>query len=281
MILPLLVFIVVIIIIAISFKTEHFQSSPSSSSSITEAATTVVTKPVTVSNVTFLINTDTTPQLMSSTQLVNFIDFLKTQVVNSFSIPDYQFTIIRTLTKAEDQSTGQTTPTQTSNNPTDPSQSVLVTERFNTYIEIRFTKLLDVNVLSEGIENMKVDLFGGVNSFFYNIKENTRGLSTGAIQISLVDTGEAEFINQGTYVSGSTVVDSNESDNTTTPSTTQPVHRLDKKTILSKSSCVHTENKCNVGYKPFSYLEFNYNKKTDKPYSNREKTTLKTRFKER
>jgi len=285
MILPLLVFIVVIIIIAISFKTEHFQSSTSSSSSITEAATTVVTKPVTVSNVTFLINTDITPPLMSTTQLANFINFLKTQVVNSFSIPDYQFTISHTRTEAEDQSTGQNTPTQTSNNPTDPtdpSQSVLVTQpRFNTYIEIRFTKLLDVNVLSEGIENMKVDLFGGVNSFFYNIEKNTSGLSTGAIQISLVDTGEAEFINQGTYVSGSTVVDSDESDNTTTPSTTQPVHRLDKKTILSKSSCVHTENKCNVGYKPFSYLEFNHNKKTDKPYSNREKTTLKTRFKER
>jgi len=288
MILPLLVFIVVIIIIAISLKTEHFQSSTSSSSSMTQAATPAVTRPVTASNVTFLINADITSPLMSTTQLANFIDFLKTQVVNSFSIPDYQFTISHSRVEAEDededQSSNQNTPTQTSNNPTNPtdtSQSVLVTPpRFNTSIEIRFTNRLDVNVVSEGIDNMKLNLFGGVNSFFYNIQQNTSGFSTGAIQISLVDTGETELINQGTYVSGSNVVDSDESDNTT-PSTTQPVHRLNKKTILSKSSCVNTEDKCNVGYKPFSYLEFNHNKKTDKPYTNREKTTLKTRFKER
>ena len=36
---------------------------------------------------------------------------------------------------------------------------------------LRFTNLLDVNVISEGIDNMKLNLFGGVNSFFYNIHD--------------------------------------------------------------------------------------------------------------
>ena len=120
-------------------------------------------------------------------------------------------------------------------------------------------------------ENIKTNLFG-VNAFFYNVEQGTSGFSADSIRISLVDTGRDEFINYGTYTARSVVETADSSNAVTTPSTTQPVHRLNTKTILSKSSCVHTENKCNVGYNPFSYLELNYNKKTDKPSTNREIT---------
>lgn len=285
MILPLLVFIVVIIIIVISVKTEHFQNSTTSSTGVTEAATrTVVTRPVSATNVTFTINRDIAPSSMNSVQQLNFIQFLTTEVVNNFSVPDYQFEIHHEQIEAEDEDeiTTQNTPTQTSGNQTEPADPDPTSgPRFNTAIEIRFKNLLDVNVVTNGIENMKTNLFGGVNAFFYNIEQGTSGFTSDSIRISLVNTGQPEFINYGTYTARSVVDPDHSPVTVTNPVTTQPVHRLDTKTILSKSSCVHSENKCNVGYKPFSYLEFNYNKKTDKPYTNREKTTLKTRFKER
>ena len=145
MILPLLVFIVVIIIIVISLKTEHFQNSTTSSGTMTEPATpTVVTRPVTATNISFTINTDIRPPAMTPVQQRNLLQFLITQVVNNFSVPDYEFNIQHSPIEAETETTTQTPETQAVSDQTEP----VITEptpvpQFNTAFQIRFTNLLD------------------------------------------------------------------------------------------------------------------------------------------
>ena len=57
---------------------------------------------------------------------------------------------------------------------------------------------------------------------------------------------------------------------------------LNRENILSKRMCINTKDKCNVGFKPYSYLELEKrDPKTNKYYTDDEKIAIKTRFKER
>ena len=55
---------------------------------------------------------------------------------------------------------------------------------------------------------------------------------------------------------------------------TEPVNDniITTEKLLSKKSCVNTEDKCNGGYKPYSYGIKDINPDTERPYLDSEKT---------
>lgn len=279
MILPLLVFIVVLVIIFISVKTEHFNVTESS---ITESVTT--TQPTTTNESSLIrfgldinLSDVSDTSVLSTTQRTNFMNLLTTQIVTAFSTPDYNFDIYPPYGRSH------TVPSPT--NVTTPSS-------VNTVFEIRFNSLLNSTEAEASINRLKVNMFGGVNSFYYNRQDGTIGYSSDSIQISLINMFNIglstsllsdEYILLDTYTSNTQPVN----DESTTPSlssgVTQPVlERLNKKTLLSKSACINSEEKCNIGYKPYSYVQLEgTNPKTGEPYRRAEKESVKNRFKER
>jgi hypothetical protein len=91
MILPLLVFIVVLVIIFISVKMEHFSATESS---ITETVTPQPSTSDEASLIRFVLDIDISDDsALTITQRTNFMNLLTTQLVTAFSTPDYNFDI--------------------------------------------------------------------------------------------------------------------------------------------------------------------------------------------
>ena len=291
MILPLLVFIVVLVIIFISVKTEHFSATESS---ITDAVTPQPTTTGESSLIRFVLDIDIS-NAFTGTEQTSFSNLLTTQIVNAFSTPDYNFEICPSWFLEND--TFRLSPA-CSPQPTheEPSPTNVTTpSSVYTIFEVKFPGiLLDSTEAEASINRLKVNMFGGVNSFFYNRADGTIGYSSDSIKISILNMAELglesaaqtqtdEYIQLETYTSSTQPVNNDSTEPSTSSGVTQPaLARLNKKTLLSKNSCINSEEQCNIGYKPYSYVQLEgTNHKTGERYRNAEKESVKNRFKER
>jgi hypothetical protein len=270
MILPLLVFLVVLISVLVSFKREHF--SPTSSITQTTPITTSPPEPSELDRnkpnhtyISFLVDNSSgnyskkTEDTSSKTSLTNS---LIVAIISEFNDGDLDGGMITVnYEEQEPISSGSTTQatSTTESSIKDYSEVTVIIPKYYTLLEI-----------TPHINKLKSTFFGDLNN-----------------QITLSDSS---IIKLGQYDNGEYIkLTLNEAPNVTGPTTTVKVEPtkavkkpLTSEELLSKKSCVDKENNCNIGFKPYSMLEFSgVNKNTNKKFTDKEVELKKTQLSER
>ena len=256
MILPLLVFIVVLLAVLISFKREHFQIATTSANTVPLVTTSGSNKNEgDVTNISFIINnssylySSSVEDLSGQTSMTNAIISAILQEFNDMDLDGSLISVIYNDLENEPTATSMASgsTTQASINKSE----VLVT------IPKYYASLF----LSTHINNLKSTFFGELNN---------------QITLSATNIVEMYAYNDGEFVKYSSTEHEEPavtSSPTITSSSTEDVRKpLTKEELLSKKACVHSENKCNIGFKPYSMLEFNVvNPSTNKPFTTKER----------
>lgn len=270
MILPLFVFLVVLIAVLVSFKREHFQTTPASQTNpvITRAleSNEVNTDSPNTTFITFIVNNRTgnystvTSDQTAKTSLINLIipaiisEFNDVDLDGSMISISYRDIELPTLTNS---SSPQTT--------TSVENSVAKSE-----VIVEISKYYTTLFLTSHINNLKATFFGDINTYIT--------LSAGNI-LELYPYDDGEYIKVTSTEPLNQVTESV----VTEPVVTRKVKKpLTNEEMLSKQTCVDKEKKCNVGFKPYSMLEFNGNNTaTNKKFTENEIEMKKTQFSER
>ena len=307
MILPVIVFIVVLVIILLSFKTEHFQaiggteqetsgtssssssedgsdsgsetssSSSSSSSSATDDSSTQVTvnslmgrSEENTTYLSFIIDVD--PELFSDTSTSNLKNNLSanilSNIINSFNVNDFDINIQYDLSTQNNEHT-----------------EVLITISDHKYTD---------EEMVEYVQSLEDTLFGGIYQIVIgnrvlNVQNYTNSPSLYIkFRSNPIETDNTtSSSNSNSPSSTSSAIATSTSPCVSSSACIEPTEPVDDNIItteklLSKKSCVNTEEKCNIGYKPYSYLELEHtNPDTERPYLNSEKTQKKKMLSQR
>ena len=333
MILPLLVFIVVLIIVLISFKREHFQDASvttnvSQTSSVSESSN-VVTNSVSAAsnnnnlgkddyegkiNIKFILDQNIVDKPLIVRN--HLIDTIKVGLVNAFLLDDFLFDIkfidssknaplikggvinggMETVTRMVTNSAG-TQPTITETRPVTRTVASLGGYPYTEVVILLSKKIPDDKIL-KGIEELQKGFFNGDSSFTLMVD-----MKKGGIPNRYSDSHSYRLIEYGSDDSSTTtsVIEANSLIKTldnffkygyidySKPQSTiatdpNDIHdnNITTEKMLSKRACIQTEDKCNIGFKPYSNLIFETkNPKTKKAYTNNEKTSIKNRLSER
>ena len=276
MILPLLVFLVVLIAVLVSFKREHFQTTPASQSQtnpvVTRApeSTGVQIDAPDTTFIRFIVNnrtgnySTTTSDQTAKTSLINLIN---PAIVSEFNDMDLDGSMISVYFKDYEELSITTPSTTLSSSQTTASPENTVAK---SEVIVKIEKYYTMLFLTPHINNLKSTFFGDIST---NIT-----LSEGNI-LELYPYEDGEYIK---------VTSTRPTPEATEPAVTEPVvtrkvkKPMTNEEMLSKQSCVDKEKKCNVGFKPYSMLEFNgINTTTNKKFTENEIEMKKTQFSER
>ena len=278
MILPLLVFLVVLIAVLVSFKREHFQTTSASQSQtnpvVTRApeSTGVQIDAPDTTFIRFIVNnrtgnySTTTSDQTAKTSLINLIN---PAIVSEFNDMDLDGSMISVYFKDYEESTPtETTPSTTlssSQTTASPENTVAKSE-----VIVKIEKYYTMLFLTPHINNLKSTFFGDISTVIT--------LSEGNI-LELYPYDDGEYIK---------VTSTRHTPEATEPAVTEPVvtrkvkKPMTNEEMLSKQSCVDKEKNCNVGFKPYSILEFNgINTTTNKKFTENEIEMKKKQFSER
>lgn len=281
MILPLLVFLVVLIAVLVSFKREHFQTTPASQTQTTPITTSppetdeVDSHAPNTTLITFIVNNRTgnystvTSDQTAKTSLINLIN---PAIVSEFNDIDLDGSMISVNFRDYEAPTS-TRPSATLPSATSSStQTTSVTDNTvaKSEVSVQISKYYTTLFLTPHINNLKSTFFGDISTYIT--------LSVGNI-LELYPYDDGEYIK----VTSTEAQVEGTSQSVTEPVVTRKVKKpMTDEELLSKQSCVDKENKCNLGYKPYSVLEFNgINSATNKKFTDNEVEMKKTQFSER
>ena len=238
----------------------------------------------------------------------HLINSIKVGLVNAFLLDDFLFDI-RLIDSTQyapsirvsgldlvtssvtsfvtDSSTESTTGSVTPTGSVTSTGASLNGEQYTEVVILLSKKISDDKIL-KGIEELQKGLFNGIGIITLTPSSNNEGIPGGVLDpyayklIEYIeDSLSTTSLNQTKdklfkygYLEYSK------------PQSTMPVGKQDNKLsieqILSKRACIHTKDKCNIGFKPYSNLVLETkNPKTKKTYTDDEKTSIKKRLSER
>ncbi len=253
MILPLLVFIVVLIAVFISFKREHFNNHTTSSSNSNNSNDDSDSNSHNHTYIRFLIDNssgyydDDAENGNARTSLTNAII---TNIIQIFNDEDLDGSLIDV----------SYTPIQEPNSSSSSSSETTAVSKDKSEVVVDIPKYFASIFLNQKINNLRSSFFGDVNN-----------------QITLSEDNILEMYeyDDGTYIHFESIEPESEPEITSAPeptSTSITRKRITDEELLSKKSCINKEKNCNIGFKPYSILEFNGNNPTtDKPFTSEEK----------
>jgi len=153
----------------------------------------------------------------------------------------------------------------------------LNSSRTKTEVSIKISEHYTDQELVIKVNTFKSLLFGSANKIEISHKGNN-------VRLNLVEytTSQEEGNTFIKFKSNPGLPDINRQTTQTTVTTSVSDLELTDDKILSKKACVHTEDKCNIGYEPFSYMELDsINPSTKKNYTESEKKQKLSQFSER
>ena len=271
MILPLLVFLVVLIAVLVSFKTEHFQGAQTT---VMSPSARLATTPAVLHShedkntpnttyISFLVDNSSGKysEVSSDTSFkTNLENLIVPRIITEFNDMDLDGGDIQVLFKEIE-----------SNTPTQPTGATTIASIDKSEVTIVIPKYYTQLQYTPHINNLKSSFFGDLH--------NRIALTTTTF-LQMYPFDNRNYIN---VVSVEREAEDPKPTPTVVPKPTRASARpLTDEEKLSKKACVDKEKNCNIGFKPYSMFEFNSkNPATNKPYTENEKQTKIEQLNER
>lgn len=268
MILPLLVFIVVLIAIIYShFRQENFESNALEADIYkaevkeeVKAATSQIVNPIKTTKSNDSLEPETTEIKFTIDQPIANVEGFSDMTLSEKLVKQIKEGVVVSFGVIESDINIKLTPNEA-----------------NTEVTIKISEFYSDEELVVKVNTLKQNLFGTSNKI--EIEDEDPSVTLNLVEYESSEDEDATFIK---VESSSGLPNIGRVSSSVAVTTSANDLELTDEKILSKKACVHKDDMCNVGYKPFSYMELDsINPATKKNYTQSEKNQKLSQFNER